>query len=189
LSKEVLHYLSHRGIESDHGQGAGIVLYGEAGAGSRQLDRGGVDMAATYAQTAQYAFHKRCCATMHIPQATLQKRSLMGTLGTASSTGNQIYSGPGPVITDQITSKVPVWCITAPMVIRSMASSGNQNQFGRQAIPMLKAQIPVIDDFSRQVIVNEDDLLIDASGTKYRVQNPVVTPDGSLWSFQLVELR
>lgn len=151
-------------------------------------------MTATRAQIAQYQFHRRLCQ-IGIPglgpigQSTLEHRVLQGTLSTASPTGNVLYTGPGPSTTDLISTTTKVWMVTEPLVLRGGGAMGSQTEVGAQSIPMMRAQIPDIDDFGSPVAIAHDDLVIDPAGIKYKVENPVQTPDNGLWSFNLVKIR
>lgn len=151
-------------------------------------------MAPTAAQVAQYAFHRRLCLAGipglgRIGQSTLEHRVLQGTLSAASPTGNVLYAGPGPATADLIATKTLVWMVSEPLVQRGGGAMGSDTRIGHQGIPMMRAQCPVIDDFGNAIAIAHDDILIDPGNVKYKVENPVLTPDGSLWSFNLVKLR
>lgn len=151
-------------------------------------------MTATRAQIAQYQFHRRQCQ-VGIPglgpigQSTLEHRVLQGTLSAPSGTGNVLYTGPGPSTTDLISTTTKIWMVSEPLVQRGGGAMGSQVEIGAQSIPMMRGQIPDIDDNGNPVAIAHDDLIIDASGLKYKVENPVNTPDASLWSFNLVKIR
>ena len=144
---------------------------------------------ATLAQIQQYNFHKFRCGVLQIVQSTLEHRVEMGSTGSASPTGNLTYTGPGPATADLISTKIQVWAVIEPMIMRAGAATGEVTETGRAAIQMTRGQCPAIDDNGTAILISQDDILIDASGLKYRIHNPVITPDGSLWSFQLVRLR
>jgi hypothetical protein len=148
----------------------------------------------TAAQVAQYQFHRRLCR-VGIPglgpigQSTLEHRVLQGTISAPSGTGNVLYTGPGPSTTDLVSTTTKVWMISEPLVQRGGGAMGSQTEIGAQSVPMMRAQIPAIDDFGNAVAIAHDDLVIDPSGIKYKVENPVQTPDVGLWSFNLVRQR
>jgi hypothetical protein len=151
-------------------------------------------MPATAAQMAEYQFHRRLCRAGipglgAIGQSTLEHRILQGTLSAASPTGNVLYTGPAPSTTDLISTTTKVWLVTEPLVQRGGGAMGSQVEIGSQSIPMMRGQIPDIDDNGNPVAIAHDDLIIDASGLKYKVENPVATPDASLISFNLVKIR
>lgn len=151
-------------------------------------------MTPTPAQVAQYQFHRRLLS-VGIPglgpigQSTLEHRTLQGTLSAPSSTGNVLYAGPGPATADVISTTTKVWMVSEPLVQRGGGAMGSDARIGHQSIPMMRAQCPVIDDFGGAIAIAHDDILIDPGGIKYKVENPVLTPDDSLWSFNLVKLR
>jgi len=149
---------------------------------------------ATAAQVAEYQFHRRLClggipGLGPIGQSTLEHRVLQGTLSTPSSTGNVLYAGPGPATADLVVSSTKVWMVSEPLVQRGGGAMGSTTDIGRQSMPMMRAQCPVIDDTGNAIAIAHDDVLIDPGNVKYRVENPVLTPDDSLWSFNLVKLR
>jgi hypothetical protein len=151
-------------------------------------------MAITPAQRAQYDFHKRLCqggipGLGPIGQSTLEHRTLQGTISAPSPTGNVLYAGPGPSTVDLVATTTKVWCVTQPLVQRGGGASGSDTDIGRQSLPMMRGQCPAINDSAQALVIAHDDILIDAGGTKFRVENPVQTPDASLWSFNLVRLR
>lgn len=148
----------------------------------------------TPAQAAQYAFHRRLLQAGipglgPIGQAALEHRVLQGSLSAPSSTGNVLYAGPGPTTTDLVSTKTPVWLVTQPLVLRGGGAMGSDTRIGKQSIPMMRAQIPALDDNGNPIAIAHDDLVIDQAGLKYRVENPVQTPDNGLWSFNLVKIR
>lgn len=151
-------------------------------------------MAATAAQIAQYRFHRRLCQAGipglgPIGQSTLEHRVLQGTLSAASPTGNVLYAGPGPSTTDLISTTTKIWMVTEPLVLRGGGAMGSQTEVGAQSIPMQRAQFPAIDDNGNAITVAHDDLVVDAAGQKMKLENPVLTPDASLWSGNLVKIR
>jgi hypothetical protein len=146
-------------------------------------------MSATAAQVFQYNRHKQLCGIMRIGQATLEHRTLQGTLSTPSSTGNIIYTGPGPSTTDLIVSKVKIWLVTEPLIIRGGSSQGDDLRIGRQGVPMMHGQCPAIDDYGKLIVIADDDLLVTQDGSKMKLENPSQTPDVSMFVFNLVKLR
>jgi hypothetical protein len=151
-------------------------------------------MAPTAAQVAQYQFHRRLCLAGipglgRIGQSAIEHRVLQGTLSAPSATGNVLYTGPGPSPTDLAGAPVKVWMISQPLVQRGGGAMGSDTPIGKQSLPMMRAQCPVIDDNQNAIAIAHDDLLIDPSGAKFRIENPVLTPDNSLVSFNLIKVR
>ena len=142
-------------------------------------------MAATARQIFVYNFHKQRCQVLGITQAQLQHKTLQGSVSAPGPTKNVTYTPPAPG-NPSVTSDT-VWAVTEPMPMRSFA--GNDTEIGRQAIQMLRGQCPAIDDVQASISIAEDDWLIDASGMKFRVINPVLSPDGAIWSFMLERQR
>jgi hypothetical protein len=142
----------------------------------------------TARQVVVYNAHKRVCARFGVTQSTLKHKSLQGSLATASATGNRVYSGAGPTTTGPVTTNTLVWMVTTPK-IPVRARPGDDTMIGRQGLPVLAAQFPAIDDNGNQVIVAHDDLITDMAGITYRISDPTITPENSLWSFLLHKER
>jgi hypothetical protein len=144
-------------------------------------------MAATSAQVRRYQLHRRICQRIGIPQSTLSHNMLQGTLSTPNpTTGNVVYTGPAPLAT-VITTDTPVWCVTQVVPVTARGRPGDETEAGRQSIPVTIAQIPAIDDSGNVVTISHDDRITDAAGIKYRIKDPVPTPDNSMWSFGLAK--
>lgn len=151
-------------------------------------------MAPTAAQLAQYVFHRRLCQAGipglgPIGQSTIEHRVLQGSLSAPSPTGNVLYTGPAPSTTDLVSTTDKVWMVSEPLVQRGGGAMGSDTRIGRQSIPMMRAQCPYVDDLGNAVKIAHDDILVDPGGVKYKIENPVLSPDVSLWSFNLVKLR
>ena len=144
-------------------------------------------MAATSAQIKVWRLHQQACAQLGIGKSTVEHRVLQGTLSAPSAAGNILYSGPGPSATDPVQSTSSVYCITEPSLRRGGA--GDQGVPGKEGVPSLRGQCPVIDDNQAAIAIAHDDILIHPGGTKYRISDPSVTPDNALWSFSLEQLR
>src|SRR5579884_315656 len=136
---------------------------------------------ATQRQTFMYNFHRQQCANLGLLQSTIQHKQMAGTVSGPNAQGNYTYTPPGPG--NPTTTSDQVWAITMPMPMRS--AEGNDTEIGRQAVQMLRGQCPAIDDSGTVISIAEEDWLTDASGMLFRIVNPVLTPDGSLWSFML----
>lgn len=149
-------------------------------------------MAATRRQIHIYQFHRRNCQEMGIPQSTLHHKSLQGSLGTPSATGNVVYTGPVATTAAPATVNVTdtsVWMVTEPIDPGARGRPGDETEIGRQDLPVLKGQFPAIDDNSALVSVAHDDLVTDAAGIIYRLADPAPTPDYSMWTFTLKRYR
>jgi hypothetical protein len=133
----------------------------------------------------QYNLHKETCQDLGIPQATLKHRGLLGTLGTASSTGVKQYTGPDPRTTPPTTTDTLVWATWQPLFLRST----NEPQTGRQGAPRLIGQMPTIDDNQNPIVCNHDDELLLSNGQRMKIINPSLQPDGGFFTFQLLQRR
>lgn len=137
---------------------------------------------ATASQQAHYNRIKALCGSLGVPQYTLAHKHLKGTISAPSSTGNTVYTGPGPLrgFDAQFSSQTLVWCATQTFL------RGEQREEDWQAAmimtPMIQMQVPAIDDYGNTVSINEDDFMIDSNGSFWKIMNPVIDPSQCYWS-------
>ena len=141
---------------------------------------------ATASQVRQYNLHKQADTQTGIGQSTFKHKTLTGSLDTASSTGNQIYTGAGPQTALQTTTDTLVWATW--MAVPQRHSGFDDTEIGRKGIPYMKGQMPTIDDNANVITVAHDDWIqTPAPESKlYRVENPTLSPDGGFWSFEMI---
>lgn len=50
-------------------------------------------------------------------------------------------------------------------------------------------QVPSIDDNGNPVNIQDEDFGIDPQGRRFRIENPMLSPDGCFWSFEGIRMR
>lgn len=143
---------------------------------------------ATPRQVQVYNMHRSICQQFGIPQSTLKHKALQGSLSAPSATGNRVYEPPSPG-NPSYASQTAVWLATEPIDPTRSFRPGDETPIGRQSIPILRGQVPEIDDNGAAITIQTDDIITDASGMDFRVIDPAATPEASVWTFGMVRLR
>lgn len=151
-------------------------------------------MAATRAQIGACLTHKQVCQLQGVPQSILRNRATPGSMNPPSPSGNVVWSSVGPTdpnAPSQSPQAQPgdllVWAAFQPRI----TYREDILQAGADAIPRGQAQCPTIDDPITQnpITVRHQDWLIDQAGTIYEILNPVQTPGGEFWYFEIRAMR
>jgi hypothetical protein len=50
-------------------------------------------------------------------------------------------------------------------------------------------QVPAIDDNGNAITMQDDDFGVDPQGRRFRIENPVLSPDAGYWTFEGVRHR
>jgi len=140
----------------------------------------------TARQIEEWALHKEICQNLGITQSTLKHKSLAGSVGAPSPTGVTVYTPPDPTPSVRATTDTPVWCVWQELTSRSPMDS---TMAGRLGVPMLKGQLPAVDDNGNVLTIAHDDWIQDGNNVLYRILNPVISTDLGYWSFEVLRQR
>lgn len=138
---------------------------------------------ATARQIESYRLHRDCCIGNGHPQAAIYHRQPEGTEQAKGPQGlNTEYTFPNPRSTDSpMDPAVLVWATWDGLNLRGVAQDGGDTISSRMWMERFLVQFPAIDDNFNQVVVQDDDLITDPSGVKFKLENPVLSADGSFW--------
>ncbi len=142
-------------------------------------------MTATAAQLYEYNLARDTCQSLGIPQSTLEHRSLLGTISAPSSTGVTKYTGPDPRTSPPPSANTLVWATWQPQLLRSP----REPETGRQGLPRLIGQMPLIDDNQNAITLEHDDDLVTGTGQRFQILNPSIQPDLGFATFELLQRR
>lgn len=76
---------------------------------------------------------------------------------------------------------VPLWAIWDGLNFRGTGQDAGDTQAARMWVERFLLQMPAIDDNYAIVILQDDDILADSTGTRFKLENPVLSTDGSYW--------
>ena len=142
---------------------------------------------ATIRQIVVYNYHKQVCGLLGIPQMTLRHRSLRGQLDVGDpNTGNQIWSGQ-PAVADEVTTNTLIWLIWRQRYPRS--DPADDLNIGRDILDWMIGQCPAIDDNQNTIVIADEDWLVDQTGVRWRLNNPMPSPDAGFWLFEMERQR
>jgi hypothetical protein len=138
---------------------------------------------ATARQIEIYKLHRECCIANGHPQAVFFHRHSEGTELPVGPQGlNTEYTFPDPRTTDHpMDAAVNVWATWDGLNLRGVAQDGGDTTSGRMWMERTLVQFPAIDDSFNLVTVQDDDLILDPTGVRYKLENPVLSADGSYW--------
>ena len=158
---------------------------------------GGANAVDPFTPTAQqvrvYNATRQICQGMNIPQVVLAHKKLKGTVSVPTSTGNVVYTGPGPVtnFNAEYQSLTNVWWVDQPFLRGEQRLEANE--FGIQANQQLMSQLPALDDNQNLIQIEDDDFIIDGQTGRaqsfWRVVDVVWSPDYSYVTFMAERQR
>src|SRR6266851_9056574 len=93
-----------------------------------------------------YRFYNTLCTRLGITQSLLMNKTLQGTRGAISTTGNVVYTGPGPTTNNPAspTRNSNVWAVWEPL--RQRGDRGDDAEAGRTSVPYMRGSCPVLGD-------------------------------------------
>lgn len=139
---------------------------------------------ATARQIEVYQLHKDACIANGHPQATIRHKRLEGTLTQIGPQGlNTLYTQPDPRVTDNpMDAGVGVWATWEGLHLRGINQDSGDTEASRMWIQRFLVQFPYIDDNYNDIVVQDDDFIFDARGTRYKLENPVPAADNAWWT-------
>lgn len=148
-------------------------------------------MPATDRQIEIYQLHKECCIGNGHPQASLYHRLQEGSEVAVGPQGlNTEYTQPNPRSTDNpMSAPVLIWATWDGLNLRGVAQDGGDTVSSRMWMERFLVQFPAIDDNYNLVVVQDDDFILDPSGVRFKLENPVLSADGSFWKAVTMVVR
>lgn len=148
-------------------------------------------MAPTTAQVSAYFVARNTCLGNQFGQTTFFHRHPEGTLSSVSGNPNAtLYTDPNPRTQDNpMDAGVSLWMTWTPRRIMGTATDSGDTKAMRAWIFRFLGQVPAIDDGGNQVNLQDEDFGIDPQGRRFRIENPMLSPDGAFWSFEGVRMR
>ena len=139
---------------------------------------------ATVRQKEIYQLHKDACIANGHPQVQIRHRQKEGTLTQVGPQGlNTRYTQPDPRVADNpMNAAVNVWATWEGLHLRGINQDSGDTTASRMWIQRFLVQFPYIDDNGNDVIVQDDDFIFDARGTRYKLENPFVSADNAWWT-------
>lgn len=100
------------------------------------------------------------------------------------------YSDPDPRTQDNpMDPVVNVWMTWVPRRVMGGTPDAGDTKAGRAWIFRFLGQCPAIDDNGNNIVLQDEDFGIDPQGHRFRVENPMLSPDGAFWSFEGIRMR
>lgn len=142
-------------------------------------------------QIESYKLHRECCIANGIPQTMFFHRQKEGTLTAVGPGGlNTRYTEPGPRSTDNpVDAGVAVWATWDGLNLRGIGQDGGDTQAARMWMERFLVQFAAIDDSFAALVVQDDDFMVNTNGVRFKLENPVLSPEGSYWKAVAVVQR
>src|ERR1700687_2616219 len=141
-------------------------------------------MAATARQIEIYYLHRDVCTDNGHPQVSFLHRKSEGVLTPVPGFPNNMdYSEPGARSIDSPTqTSVALWATWEPLQLRGATQDAGDTESGKMWQMRSKFQCPAIDDNFATVVMQDEDYISDPQGNRFRLENPVLSPDGAFWT-------
>lgn len=146
-------------------------------------------MPVTTAQLRVNRMFKRACQANKIKPCTLKHRSRLESVTTNAPTGNVMAKARSGSRTLETTTDFQVWVSWESMRVRGGAADAGDGAAGRQWIGRQYGQIPAIDTTANPISIHDQDWLIAPDGMIFEIENPVISADGSYYTFEMVTQR
>jgi hypothetical protein len=138
-----------------------------------------------------YNVAKNTCLQNRFGETQFFHRHSEGTLmpvpGNPSATR---YNDPDPRTADNpMDAVVQTWMTWIPRRIMGTATDSGDVKATRAWIFRFIGQVPAIDDNGNQINLQDEDFGIDPQNRRFRIENPMLSPDGCWWTFEGVRMR
>lgn len=130
--------------------------------------------------------HKATCVRNGIGPFTLMHRGERGSNAAGANPNNTIYSQSAPTTSDESTTNYTVWAVWKPAVIRGGSSDAADTAAGRSWSQRNMGQICILDTSGNQVTISDEDWLVAPDGTRFKIENPSISPDGAYYNFTAI---
>jgi hypothetical protein len=138
---------------------------------------------ASAAQRRVFHTHRTICQRLGFPQATLHNRIMRGSVTAPNTVGNTRYIPSGPIadLASLYANNVLVWWVN--MAFLRGEQQHEMDTVGFVDTELLQSQIPAIDNSGAFVSIQPLDVIVDAQGAVWKVENPALNPDQTFWNF------
>lgn len=82
-----------------------------------------------------------------------------------------------------------IWATWQPVRVRGGSGDAGDTEAARMWAGRAEVQFPAIDDNFNQLVVLDDDFITDDQGSRFNIENPLLSPDNSFWSAVLDRVR
>jgi hypothetical protein len=145
---------------------------------------------ATPRQIDVFLLHKAVCTANGHLQPNFLHRRLEGTVIPVPGTTNQRYTFPDPRTGDNPTDVgVPLWITWQPRRIMGSSADAGDNASGMFWQMRDVGQCAAIDNNYNNIVMQDGDFVTDPQGHRFRIENPILSPDNSFWSFEMAIMR
>jgi hypothetical protein len=148
-------------------------------------------MAPSFGQVQAYFIARNTCLGNNFGQTQFLHRQKEGTITPVP--GNPIAAhfadAPPRTADNPMDAPVNVWMTWVPKKILGGSFDGGDTPAVRGWVFRFVGQCPAIDDSGNLINIQDDDFGVDPQGKRFRVENPVLSPDGCFWTFEGVRHR
>lgn len=148
--------------------------------------------APTVAQVRAYYLHRNTCLQNKFGQTQFFHRLPEGTITTVQGFPNNIdFTDSNPRTQDNpMQPFVLVWMTWAPRRLMGISEAAGDNKALRAWIWRFMGQCAAIDDNGNVITIQDEDFGISAQTPgRFRIENPVLSPDAGSWQFEGVRMR
>jgi hypothetical protein len=148
-------------------------------------------MAPTRAQVIAYFAGRNTCLGNFFGETVFYHRHPEGNITPVTGNPNAShFTEANPRTQDNpLDPGVSLWMTWTPRRIMGVATDSGDTKANRANIFRFIGQVPAIDDNGNVVNLQDEDFGIDPEGRRFRIENPMLSPDGGFWSFEGVRTR
>jgi len=145
----------------------------------------------TVAQVTAYMVARNTCLGQSFGQTQFFHRHKEGTATSVVGNPTAVHFTEGAPRTQDNAMDAPInlWMTWVPKRIMGNSADGGDVKAMRAWIFRFLGQVPAIDDNGNLVVLQDEDFGTDPQGHRFRIENPMLSPDGSFWSFEGVRYR
>jgi hypothetical protein len=145
----------------------------------------------TLAQVIAYQVARQTCLGNNFGQTQFLHRHKEGTVSPITGNpGASYFQDAAPRTQDNpMDAPVSVWMTWVPRRIMGSSTNAGDTKAVRAWIFRFVGQVPAIDDNGNTITIQDEDFGIDPQGHRFRIENPMLSPDNCWWTFEGVRVR
>lgn len=146
---------------------------------------------ATLAQVIAWTVARNTCLGNNFGQSQFYHRHKEGSIIPVPGNPNALhFQDPDPRTQDNpMDAAVNVWMTWVPKRVLGTGFDGGDVKATHGWVFRFNGQVPAIDDGGNNITMQDDDFGVDPQGHRFRIENPVLSPDGCFWTFEGVRHR
>lgn len=125
----------------------------------------------------------KVCKRLNADPMTIKHRRTVNQSTVSQSGQNRITRVRSGSSTREVTDDYQVWATTLALKSRGGAMNQTDTEAGREGVGMNLVQCPTLDINGNEFPLGEDDWIVFPNGEIELVKNPVVSAEGSFWTF------